>query len=152
MGKSSIDESWIQFHSQNCTSPDCLATKDFERCGLVECGQMLTAWKNGSSIHYIVHGSRNEADSGTFHFIAPLSSDGRTVKCDGVDYEAMDNCYTFQTRNTADGVCQGVYYERDDVPLDYDDFEISNLSSPVWYTVVSAVLVSLFLVTMVGCQ
>lgn len=153
---------WVFFkQSSLCASSDCLAVRKFHASGLVQCGNLLVAWKDenattnsttaaATAYHFIVDGSRkSDLSSGTFHFSVPYNAETETLltASAAANSSRIDRCYSVQTRNqknSSSGTCDGVYLVHDTTTqlANSDDYQLAKLSWPVWIAVVGSVAVA----------
>lgn len=160
LNASNLSSDWIFFkQSSKCLSTDCLATKLFHQSGLVQCGNLLAAWKTNSSdvgdtttYHFVADGSRgSDMKAGTFHYEVPWSESAELLTAQA-NSTAVDACYVLQTRNQANGTCDGVYLQFD-ASVQYansDEYVMSSLSWPVWLAVVGSVAAAIAAIVIVG--
>lgn len=154
---------WVFFKQfSQCVSADCLATRQFHLSGLVQCGNMLAAWKeqnsssnstttaSASTYHFVVDGSRaSDLSAGTFHYSVPFdaASGALLYASSAANSTRVEKCYSLQTRNqknSTTGTCDGVYLVRDTTMqlANTDDYDMSKLSWPVYIAVVGSVAVA----------
>jgi hypothetical protein len=147
---------WVFFkQSSLCTSADCYAVRKFHASGLVQCGNLLIAWKDENATsnataaattayHFIVDGSRkSDMSSGTFHYTVPYDAYTETLltASAAANSSRIDKCYSIQTRNqknSTTGTCDGVYLVHDTTTqlANSSNYDIFSLD---WYAFVAVV-------------
>lgn len=138
---SNLNRSWVHFNdASKCNTLDCKAAQQFVRCNEVECGHMVSGWKESDvTYHFIVDGSKSkDLSAGEFHFTVPFDPVTQTVQCEEIRDETIENCYNLQTRNTLDGKCIGVYFVQDENATD-EDYTIASLTWPAFYAIIGSV-------------
>ncbi|KAG7399328.1 hypothetical protein PHYBOEH_009130 [Phytophthora boehmeriae] len=165
LNASNLVNDWIFFKQPSkCVSTDCLAVKMFHQSGLVQCGQLLAAWKTNSSsdvgsvgetttYHFVADGSRgSDMKAGTFHYKVPWAAETVELVTNQANSSAVESCYALQTRNQLNGTCDGVYLQFD-ASVQYaqsDEYVMSSLSWPVWLAVVGSVAAAIAAIIIVG--
>ena len=136
---SNVDGSWVNFNNVSCKSDECQATRSFSECrnNGVECGHLITVWKDASMYHFVIDGSRSDMTPGDFHFKGVYNKQLKTIDCESITNEAVHNCYTLQSRNTKEGKCTGVYLQKD---LLLETQSVSDLSWPVLIGVIGSII------------
>jgi hypothetical protein len=135
-----LEADWVHFKDpKQCRSADCAAVRQFHQCGAVECGRLVVAWKESATQYrFVVDGSRaSDMEAGTFLFSMDATSSGM---CKSITSKKIPDCYSLQTRNQKNGNCDGIYLQADTNLLAADEeHHLSDLSWPVWLTVVGSV-------------
>ena len=150
---SNVDGAWIHFDDPDlCTHPDCLATRAFIACGEVECGTLVSVWRDNADIpandrvyHFVIDGT-SKSVAGEIHFRASASGQDNSISCATISSEVIPNCYVDQTRNepprpNGDGTtsCVGKYYRRDETKSDVE-YSLAVLTWPVYLIVITSCL------------
>ncbi|RLN89090.1 hypothetical protein BBJ28_00014667 [Nothophytophthora sp. Chile5] len=173
LNATNLASDWVFFkEAAKCLSTDCEAVRQFQQSGLVQCGNLLVAWKTNSSsesedagytgsgfsattttYHFVADGSRgSDMSAGTFHYSAPWSAASAALLTAQANSSAIDSCYALQTRNQPNGTCDGVYLQFD-ASVQFsnsDDYVMSKLSWPEWIAVVGSVAAAVAAVAIVA--